>query len=596
LLLPGVVALVLVALALHVSTHTVPSARAAGGTVTVVATAAESSLALDSSGNPVVAYSDSSLTVLHCGNPTCTAGNTTFSVGGFLGAAGMSVVIDGAGRPVVSYVESAGLRLLHCGNANCTGGNSMATVDSSLAFGAVTSLLLDAVGNPVISYDVNFPGTDVKVVHCGDASCSAGNVITTVDNGSSSSVALDGAGNPVVAFDASGLRVQHCGDANCTSGNTNQLVDNTVGVFSPPSLALDALGNPVVSYYNATNLDLRLVHCGDPSCSAGNSIVSPDTTGNVGQHPSLKMNGAGNPVVSYYDVTNGDLKLLVCGNPDCNSGNSITAPDTLDHVGDLSSLDLDGSGNPAVSFYDASNNRLRVLRCVDAVCGGIKSTPTPRPRPNFSLRINTDGVGGNDCGTGPAEPTTCVIALGSTFRLKYYLDSLGDLPNYKGFDLLIQYTGIASKGNPNAHDWPECAFPAQDLRSGQIALGCAIGVPPAPPSTYTGQIAHVDFNCTSSGTITMVHGNAKGFTDLVGDPGNVISEGELTTETLNVVCSGATHTATPQFIGGLSFDAGLGGHHGALGHAGLLMALASFIVAAFAMATAVWIRLQRPSR
>jgi len=348
------------------------------------------SLVLDGSGNPVVSYYDATngdLKVLHCDDPNCqgvetpTSPDTTDWVGW-----DTSLVLDTSGNPVVSYryhTADGDLKVLHCGNANCSAGNSITSPDTAGDAGWSTSLALDASGNPVVSYYVGI-ARDLKVLHCNDSNCAGGDEsITSPDTagdvGYYTSLALDTSGNPVVSYydvTNQNLKVLHCGDANCAAGNSITSPDK--GGWNGTSLALDAAGNPVVSYLSYSDMDLKVLHCSNGSCGAFNTITAPDTEGDVGEFTSLALDAGGRPVVSYFDRTNGNLKVLHCGNPDCTAGNSITSPDTAGTVGTDTSLALDSSGNPVVSYYDNTNGDLKVMHCNDANCaGGNESITSP---------------------------------------------------------------------------------------------------------------------------------------------------------------------------------------------------------------------------
>ncbi len=150
--------------------------------------------------------------------------------------------------------------------------------------------------------------------------------------------------------------------------NTITSVDTggDVGWFTSITIGTDSL--PVISYYDFTNGDLKVAKCANSACSSGNTITSVDTGGDVGWFTSITIGTDGLPVISYYDFTNGDLKVAKCANSACSSGNTITSVDTGGDVGWFTSITIGTDSLPVISYYDHTNSHLKVAKCANSFC------------------------------------------------------------------------------------------------------------------------------------------------------------------------------------------------------------------------------------
>ncbi len=77
-----------------------------------------------------------------------------------------------------------------------------------------------------------------------------------------------------------------------------------------------------------------------------------DATGDVGRHASIAIGFEGNPIVAYYDVTNGALKLARCNDLACAGSNETLT--TLDPSGGtFTSIALGIDERPVISYLGA---------------------------------------------------------------------------------------------------------------------------------------------------------------------------------------------------------------------------------------------------
>ena len=125
-----------------------------------------------------------------------------------------------------------------------------------------------------------------------------------------------------------------------------------------------------------------------------------DSAGTVGADTSLALDSSGNPRISYYG--NNTLKYARC-DTGCDvpgNWNRETVDSAADSVGAYTSLELDSSDNPHISYYDLTNGNLKYAYASgdDRDNDGISDTEDNCPDDYNPLQEDTYPPGGNGIG------------------------------------------------------------------------------------------------------------------------------------------------------------------------------------------------------
>jgi hypothetical protein len=212
-----------------------------------------------------------------------------------------------------------------------------------------SSLALDANGNPRVSY---YDGTHstFKYASWNGTGWDTQTVDPTTDAGYGCSMVLDSSGNPHISY-CYGSTIRYA-SWNGTAWDIQSInEDPTVRGASSTSLGLDSSGYARISY-SRMNADFTMT----PRCASWNGaswdVQTVDPSPDVGWYTSLAVDATGKPRISYLDNINNHLKYASW------NGSSWDI-ETVGPGGSCNSLALDANGNPRVSYYDGSSYNLK---------------------------------------------------------------------------------------------------------------------------------------------------------------------------------------------------------------------------------------------
>jgi hypothetical protein len=298
-----------------------------------------------------------------------TLQNTPGNVGWFTSIA----INPTTGKPAILYYNPANGALMYIPKLSTNRWATPQVVDSNGSdVGLASSLKLGSDGTPYISY-MNASAGFLKYARAFGPNWVFMYPYTQylyrrsyyiTFNGLSSSIQLDPSGRPRIAFyDVDKMDLMYA-LWNGTSFNI-MTTDwpNDVGQFV--SLKVDSGGSSHISYYDVTNQDLKYAFgYTDPASTVFATTwytYTLDSFGDVGLFTSITQNPATNRLfISYYDKTNGDLKLSyqtsggVWKSETVDEGGAL-----LEDVGMYTSISLDSVGNPYITYYDYTNGRLK---------------------------------------------------------------------------------------------------------------------------------------------------------------------------------------------------------------------------------------------
>lgn len=480
----------------------------------------ETDLAFDAGGVLWVSYQDTTtddLKVAHLkpdepASGGCAAGWLCEAVDTATQVGGYSAIAIVGGAPLVTYWDAANNDLRYAryrgdGAGNCDDPDwDCGVVDSGPVGAFANDLEVDPTGTVWAAYRYAGQGqgpTSAKLVVAsyvgqGGSGCGGGSpewnctaVTKTANVGLDPGIAFDGDGRAWVHYwNNDNLNLAHFvgnGSGSCTEDADWQcetIHDEGDSVGEYGAIAFDESGTAWIAYHGRTQKDAyvaRYVGGGSGSgCGPGGSAdwvcSTLDSFGDVGQFwMGIAVDPDGLPWVSYFDATNGGLKIAALKATDSPPTVSIVSPAVGSTVSGTVTVEVD-----AMDSEDAAGTLT-----VDVAIDGGTWQPTTYNATSGSYELSWDTTAVADGShTIDARATDSAANTGTAPQVKVTVDNVNDPPKasftYSCTELACDFDASGSSdpdGTIQRYAW--------DFGDGATATGVTVSHTYAASGTYT---------------------------------------------------------------------------------------------------------------
>ena len=247
------------------------------------------------------------------------------------------------------------------------------------------------------------------------------------------SIAADGGGVPHIAYSGSGIRYARrvgAGSGNCGTGLAWSC--EFVDAGRDPGIAVDGAGVPHIIYRRVFKLKYATRVGSGGNCGGGVwQCEQVDGSATTGIFPSIAVDGAGVPSVSYFENSpfgSGDSRDLryatrVGSGGNCPGSGGVWDCELVDgdgiglnnqNVGQFNSIDVDGNGVPHIGYVERDSPTGQITRNLKHATrvgsGGNCGT---------GLAWSCELVDGDDGGPQGVESNPSIAVRGGVVRIAY---------------------------------------------------------------------------------------------------------------------------------------------------------------------------------